>query len=124
MFTLRRQHSDAFNQDIRRRFEKRMTAHVNQFFPDQCQALGAAAVHEWIAHGIEQAQRYGIVAERDVSKYIDIMFVFGRDFDAGSRYPWAAPILLARAVDPTHKLNYLFETARRAAATLVNRNGC
>jgi hypothetical protein len=124
MFTLRQQHTEAFNKDIRRRFEERMHAHVNQFFPAKCQALGEAAVREWISHGIERAQTYGIVAERDVSKYIDIMFVFGRDFDAGSRYPWAAPILLARAVDPTHKLNYLFETARREAATLVNRNGC
>src|ERR1700691_324367 len=106
MFTLRRQHSDAFNQDIRRRFEKRMTAHVNQLFPDHCQALGAAALRERMGQGIEKGQRYAMVAERAGSKSIDIMFVFGRDSDAGSLYPWAAPTLLTRAVDPTHKLNY------------------
>lgn len=123
MFTLRQQHTEAFNNDIRRRFKERMVAHVNHFFPAQCQALGEAAVREWISHGIDRAQSYGIVAERDVSKYIDIMFVFGRDFDADPRHPWAAPILTARAVDPTHKTHYLFETARQKAVARENRNG-
>jgi hypothetical protein len=123
MFTLRQHHTEAFNKDIRRRFEERMYAHVNQFFPAKCQALGEPAVRQWISHGIERAQSYGIVAERDVSKYIDIMFVFGRDFDADPRHPWAAPILKARAVDPTHKTNFLFETARQKATARENWNG-
>lgn len=113
MFTLRSQHTEAFDQDIRRRFENRMVAHLNQFFPARCQALGEPAVREWISHGIGRAAGYGIVAERDACKYIDVMFVFGRDFDIDPLNPWAAPILTARAVDPTDKANHLLQTARR-----------
>jgi hypothetical protein len=123
MFTLRRQHFEAFNKDILRRFEERMVEHVKLFFPSQYRALGPAVVREWISHGIGRAQRYSIVAERDVSKYIDIMFVLGRDFDKDPQHGWAGPILTARAVDPTHKANYLFQTARRKAKTVETLNG-
>jgi hypothetical protein len=123
MFTLRQQHIEAFNKDIRCRFEERMVAHVNQFFPVRCQVLGAEGVREWISHGIGRAQSYSIVAERDVLKYINIMFVFGRDFDVDPEHRWAAAILTARSVDPTHKTTYLYKTARHKAMTMERLNG-
>lgn len=117
MFTIRNDHLEAFNKDIRKRFEDRMVAHLHEYFPQQCQTLGEEQVRAWIEHGITRAASYGIIAERDVCKYIDVMFVYGRDFDTDTRYPWAAPILKAHPVDPSDKTAKLFETARRAAHT-------
>jgi len=112
MFTIRKEMKDTFDADIRRRFENRMVEHGNRFFPQQCRELGEAGVRDWIRLGIARAGRYGIVAERDVCKYIDVMFVYGANFDSDSRYPWAAEILNAAPVNPTHKTDRLFETAR------------
>ena len=123
MFTLRSHHTEAFDQDIRRRFENRMVAHVNQFFPEKCNALGEEGVRSWIAHGIEKAGSYGIITERDVCKYIDIMFVYGRDFDTDPQCGWAPPILKANAVQSADKANYLFETAKKHTATGIRTDG-
>ena len=73
-------------------FEEWMVAHLKRFFPVQCRAVGDSRLRETIQTGIERAARYQITARRDVCKYIDLMVVFGRDFDTDRRYPWANTI--------------------------------
>lgn len=93
-------------------FEDRMVVHLGKFFPKHCEALGETKVREAVHEGIRRAGGYGIVAERDVCKYIDLMFAFDRGFDKDSRYPWAARILTDPAQkDPTAKVNRLYDTA-------------
>ncbi len=113
MFTIRAEQTKVLNADLRRRFVERMVAHIREFFPRQFAALGELAVREWIEDGIARAGRYRIRAERDVCKFIDIMIVFGREFDTAE--PWAARILEAEPTDPPLKTERLFETARQQA---------
>ncbi len=70
-----------------------MTAHLGRCFPARCREMGPAMVRELIRYGITRAARYGIEAQRDVCKYIDVMIVFGRDFDEDPAHPWAQSIL-------------------------------
>ena len=72
-----------------RKFEKWMLVHLKRFFPAQCTAAGDIRLQEMIQHGIERAAAYGITAKRDVCKYIDLMAVFGSEFDTDSRTRWA-----------------------------------
>lgn len=113
MLTIRREQIEALNADMRRRFEIRMVAHVNQFFAQRCQLLGDAGVREWIVAGIERAAKYDIKAELDVCRYIDVMFVFGREFDVDPRYPWATRILNARASTARARVNHLVKSAKK-----------
>jgi hypothetical protein len=113
MLTIRREQIETLNADLRRRFETRMVAHVNQFFRQRCELLGEGGVREWIVAGIERAAGYGIKAEVDVCRYIDVMFVFGRGFDTDPRYPWAARILNARAANPRARVDHLVKSAKK-----------
>ena len=90
---LRREQIEVFRELMSKRFEDRMVAHLERHFPEQCRALGEAGTREAIQYGIEQAASYRIVAERDVCKYIDVMFAYGRDFDTDPKLPWAGAIL-------------------------------
>ena len=38
-----------------------------------------------VQYGIKRAAVYGFTAKRDVCKYIDLMILFGRDFDTDKR---------------------------------------
>ena len=71
----------------------RVCDHLERCFPHRCRALGPDGVREAVDHGIARAAAYGIRSERDVCKYVDLMFVFGRDFDLPAEQPWAAKIL-------------------------------
>ena len=76
-----------------RAFETRMLEHVGELFPETVEALGASACRGAIRHGIIRGREHGFVSERDLCKYIDLMFVFGRDFDSDPELPWVSPIL-------------------------------
>jgi len=82
-----------FNNYMLSHFEKSMVVHLYNVFPNDCNALGETEVRNIVHYGIERARFYGIVIEQDVSKFINLMFLFGRDFDTDPAFPWAAKIL-------------------------------
>jgi len=113
MFKLRQEQMAAFTQAVLQNFEDRMVVHLNQFFPEQCTMLGEPKVRETIRYGIQRAASHGIVVERDVCKYLDLMFAFGPDFDQDPRHPWAAEILNdPKTTDPETRLKRLCDTGR------------
>jgi hypothetical protein len=111
MLTIRKEQEEALGRDRLRRFVIQMEQHLRQFFPARCAELGDEAVREWIHHGIERAAVYGVVAERDVCKYIDVMFTCGREFDEDPKLPWAREILTAQPTYPRVKMDQLVATA-------------
>jgi len=96
-------------------FVARMRVHLRKFFPEQCDALGEVKTGQLIEFGITRAREHGFEAERDVCKYIDLMFTFGREFDRNPGLPWAQQILRNRApADPDRRMRWLHATAIEA----------
>jgi len=94
-----------------KKFVDRMVVHLKKFFPKQCEVTGEPQLRETIRYGIKRAKIYGIVTERDVCKYIDLMVVLGRDFDADKRFPWAGEILTT-SKKPRVKTSMLLQAAK------------
>src|SRR5579863_746101 len=93
MFNLRKEQLKIFETIAAKDFEQREVVHLREHFPDQCSVLDEATLLEIILYGAERAKVYGIMAEGDVAKYIDVMFTLGKDFDRDSKYSWAARTL-------------------------------
>jgi hypothetical protein len=94
-------------------FVTRMEAHLRKHFPNHCATLGDAGVREAIGSGTAKAGQYGIESERDVCKFITLMFTFGRDFDVDPKLPWASEILRNPVYQtPTHRTEALYATAK------------
>ena len=124
MFQMRKAHMQAFAETSRKSFEDRMVAHLQKHFPEHCEQLGEPAVRETIQYGIDRAATYGIKAERDVCKYIDLMCAFGPDFDENDRYHWAHGILTAsKPVEPHARMECLFEQGQRELQQLEENRG-
>ncbi len=110
---LRKEQLEAFERYMREGFVRRVMAHLRRFFPAQCAELGDQGLREMVHYGIERAGSYGIEAEGDISRYIDLMFEFGRDFDSDLR--WAAEILNDESIEsPSERMDRLCERALRA----------
>jgi hypothetical protein len=71
------------------RFENRVIEHLRRCFPRKCAARTESGVREEIRHGIHKARGYGFETELEICKYINLMFLLGRDFDVKSE-PWAS----------------------------------
>jgi hypothetical protein len=111
-----------FEHQSRENFESFMAAHLNQFFPDHCRALGKDGIRKAITRGIEKAAHYGIVSERDVCKFTDLMFAFGDTFDKDPKLPWAAAILTdPRIEDASTRTNRLWIKAEAYLAWLEKK---
>jgi hypothetical protein len=112
MLTIRPEQLAVLSQAQVKRFEDWMLAHLKKFFPKESELAGDSGLRKTIQHGIKQAATYGIVSERDVCKYIDLMIVFGRDFDTDKKLPWAGQILRTRN-GPDTKVSVLVRTAEK-----------
>ena len=112
MLTIRTQQMAVFARAETKKFEDRVLIHLEKFFPAQCKALGESKLREMIRYGIKRAAAYGIATEREVYKYVDLMLVFGRDFDTDKRWPWAGEIL-RHPRGPAAKIQALQGAARK-----------
>lgn len=111
---IRQQQMASLSELSRRQFAQRVAEHLIRCFPAACEALGQERMQAIIDDGIERARSYGIDRERDVCKYIDLIFVFGRDFDTNPEFPWACRTLADDTlVDSTIKTERLFAAAKR-----------
>jgi len=114
---IRKEQMSAFAGAAATDFENRMVAHLNKCFPAECETLQEPGVRETIRYGMRRAAHYDVRAERDVCKYIDLMMVFGRDFDTRADLPWASRILNDRVLkNPTARIERLFTVAKEEQA--------
>jgi hypothetical protein len=90
-----------------------ITKHLRQFFPRQCVALGEAALRERVHQGIARAIAYGFETETQISQYVDLMFVFGADFDTDPALSWPRPLLADPARPAALRMEQLLEAGRR-----------
>ena len=60
------------------------------------------------------AAAHGLTFERDISAYVELMFVFGPDFEHDSRFPWARPLAEASEFDPSALIQATFVGALAA----------
>src|SRR5438093_1018839 len=83
-------------------FEKEMGRHLRDFSPNHCDVIGDSGVHTVIQHGMKKAGTYGFSNRGPVRLYLDLMFMFGSEFDTDPQLPWAAGIL--RDVDVSDQM--------------------
>ena len=116
MLTIRRDQLAVFTDLERRNFETRMIQHLHKCFPKQLEGTEDAELRGLIQYGVERSRSHRIKAERDVCRYIDLMVVFGRDFDVAPQHAWAAAILNDAGLrNSTKKMDRLFAAAKEHA---------
>ena len=114
MLTIRKEQLAAFSPLGEKTFEDRVIAHLKKVFPEQSESIGEPKLRESIQYGKQRAASYKIISERDVCKYIDLMILYGRDFDKDPNLPWVQSVLQNPAIrDPASKIERLYKAARK-----------
>jgi len=114
MLTITKEQMAVFRDPAVDDYVKRTVVHLNESFPAKCAALGEAKVRETVKYGIQRSASYRISTEGDVRRYIELMFMFGYDFDQDPELPWAAQILNNQAIiNPTTKITRLYKAVKK-----------
>lgn len=95
------------------RFRARAQIHLQTHFAGQCAALGAARLAEAVDHGLARATAHGLRTEPDLLQYLNLCFVFGRDFDRDPNCEWATEILDDDRLEPDAMMRRLRAAALR-----------
>lgn len=76
------------------RFEDQMVVHLQKCFPESCAVMTGPEIRAEVQLGIQKAINYRFVQEIEICKFVNLMFLFGRDFDM-QEGPWASACKLA-----------------------------
>ncbi len=96
MLEIRREQHAELEKLALRRFVDDMREHLFGFAPGHCEVVGAQGIEAVIGSGIKKARSYGVTQRGPVRLYLEMMVLFGSDFDSDPQYPWA----LASLQDP------------------------
>jgi hypothetical protein len=93
MLQMRDEQMAAFERAARETFQNKMVEHLKVFTPQHFQVIGEAGVRHVIRIGMARAKAYGLTNQGPVRFYIELMFMFGSDFDSDPLLPWVGEIL-------------------------------
>lgn len=97
-------------------FVERLMAHFQKVWPDKATALGAG-YRDFITDGVVAGQRYGLVTEQEIARFVNLWFVWGRAFENAPEHRWASIILHDKERKSHVKIHQLsYETKMRLAA--------
>jgi hypothetical protein len=97
----------ALSQYMLASYQERMARRIAADFPVEFEKLGDK-VGDFIRQGIEKAGSYGIEAESDVSRYIDLTLRFGAGFESLDKMKWAAVILEDESISGRAKMDFIY----------------
>jgi hypothetical protein len=105
MLTIRNSQLQALANAFR---ENSTIEHVQHHFPRHCQALGPAAVRAAVRSIVERAERQGFTTPKDVSRFVDLTFMFGENFHSMG---WAAPFFKDDSLPADERMDSIYAAA-------------
>jgi len=93
MLEIRDEQMAVFEQAALKNFEGEMVEHLKKFSPQHCEVMGEPRVRSVIQLGMARAKTYGFTNRGPVRFYLEMMFMFGTDFDTDPLLPWVGKIL-------------------------------
>ncbi|CAN5333609.1 hypothetical protein BH11PSE10_BH11PSE10_21830 [soil metagenome] len=93
-------------------FVRDALAHLQEFFPQVLERAGAVRAEALLHSVIARAGEYGVTSAQDICILLDLVVIFGWDFDRSQ--PWASEVLLGAGYgDPSTRIDLLFAAGLR-----------
>lgn len=102
-------HVKAFSEQQRERFVVEVAAYLRKEYAAVVRRRDDEWLRELIRVGIEAAREYGIVLERDVARYVELMLALSPNFDDNRETSWCKDILTQRSLTAEGKLDRIYE---------------
>lgn len=112
MLTIRPEQLAVLDEVARERFMEWAAGHLRKWFGPEVADLDDEGLRDFIRHGLERAAAWGLTDDASAGKYLNVMAMFGRDFDVDPDQDWAAMILGDDSIhDPQERIGELAAAA-------------
>ncbi|MDR3567322.1 MAG: hypothetical protein P4L43_04765 [Syntrophobacteraceae bacterium] len=123
MLVIRDEQMQAFSFNARNRFEADTVRHISGFAPGRFAVLGEKTIGQIVNLGIALAEKHGFTNRGPARFYVELMFMFGSDFDTDPQYPWAAEALSGQeSGDQVERADRLYQDMLRYREQVVGKN--
>lgn len=113
MLVIRREQIEVMEAVAERDFETELVEHIKLFAPRHSEVVGDEGIRETVRLGLERANRYGFTNRGPVRFFVELMAMFGCDFDTDPLLPWAAGVLKNESIkDQMERADILHEAMR------------
>lgn len=89
MFEIDQETLMAAKQAVRERYIQKKLKEYSHQYPNRFACAGEAKFREFIEMSLEKAEKYNMIAEREVNGIAILMYHFGSGFDEDPLFPWA-----------------------------------
>ena len=93
MLTIRKEQIEAFDKASLKAFEDEMVGHLRGFASRLAETCGEPALRVLIRLGVARAKAQGLTLRGPVRLFIELMVMFGSEFDKDPLLPWASAAL-------------------------------
>jgi hypothetical protein len=110
--TIRPAQWDSLAAEAFQNFQDQVVAHIRECFPKEFSILGDSHTRLLVNMGAEASLFYEVKGKQDICSFIDLMMIFGPDFDIDPYLPWANAILVDTGLPGSEKMPRLLDRAR------------
>jgi len=96
MFKIRPAQMEVLKDEALKRFENEMVLHSKEFSPRLSEVLGDKQLRVAIRQAMTRSDSYGFTNRGPIRLYIELMFLYGSDFDTDPQYPEMTEVLNAK----------------------------
>jgi len=93
MLVIRKEQIEKLEEVAAKRFEHELVDRMMEFSPKSAEVIGEEGVREVVLLGMDRAGKYGLTKRGPIRFYVELMFMFGSDFDTDFQLPWAGGVL-------------------------------
>jgi hypothetical protein len=122
---IRAEQMEVFQEAARRTFEEEMVFHLGGFSPPLFQVLTANGMRQVVSTGILRATNLTLTLRGPIRLYLEMMLLFGSNFDSDPQYPWVPEILEDRHLPEMMRADRLYQKTceyRQKVAGPANAN--
>lgn len=112
MLIVRDEQMNTFEKHARVRLERKLLEGLRESDPLRLEMLGEAAAAAMIREALGNAACYGIGAPGALTRFVELTYHLGRDFDVAPEFPWAGEILTDAGLAPDSKPDVVYARAR------------
>ncbi|MFH0727541.1 MAG: hypothetical protein V2B19_14525 [Pseudomonadota bacterium] len=93
MLVIREEQIEALAAAVAGGFETELVKHIKNFAPRHSAVVGAEGIRETVRRGMERARTYGFTNRGPSRFFVELMVMFGSQFDTDPLLPWAEGVL-------------------------------
>lgn len=95
----------------RERLIQAEVARIDSALPEVTAEMDPGDVVQSVHLALRKGEQYGLKEWADISRYLDVMYILGFDFDEDSRYGWAKQKLEAKEISGRERMDQVIELA-------------